>query len=164
MWWKVWEEQREESIYTHMALSSENLLLLILMMEMKHFQLTHMNTLALTHFHTCRVTLWLGGDSANTLCVILLARLWLLRCRWQSNKRIWDWLVIVGPANRPWRGGSLQSSWANKGLLLLMATHTHTHTDTHTHTKVWHRYAGTCVGVVTVTRCLLQGGLPCPHR
>lgn len=64
-----------------MALSSENLLLLILMMEMKHFQLTHMNTLALTHFHTCRVTLWLGGDSANTLCVILLARLWLLRCR-----------------------------------------------------------------------------------
>ena len=114
-----------------MALSSENLLLLILMMEMKHFQLTHMNTLALTHFHTCRVTLWLGGDSANTLCVILLARLWLLRCRWQSNKRIWDWLVIVGPANRPWRGGSLQSSWANKGLLLLMATHTHTHRHTH---------------------------------
>lgn len=69
MWPKVWEEQREESIYTHMALSSENLLLFILMMEINHFQLTHMNTL--TRLHTCRVTLWHGGDS-ETPCVWFL--------------------------------------------------------------------------------------------
>lgn len=140
MWPKVWEEQREESIYTHTALSSENLLLFKLMMEINHFQLTHMNTLTLTRLHTCRVTLWHGGDS-ETPCVWFSIACGYSDAGDKVTKGFGIGLLLLNrPIGREKEGACSQAEPMGSARLLLCTAsaphgNTHTHTLTQTHTQ-----------------------------